>query len=362
MRELCREALDAAIGAGAAVRGRARRAPAPPVGRHEERAASTRSTTPRARGSACACSSAAPGASPATGDSTRDGRPRRGRCARARSRAPRRRAASARSRRSTARSGALPDAASSATRSRFRSADKVELCLRAEAALAHADVIVTAASRARAARAQGPAHLRRARTIEQELVEMRRRHRRDRRRATASSSCAATRARTVGSSAQAGWEYVEALGLEREAPRVGEQAAALLRADACPPRRHDGRHRRRADGARRCTSRSATRSSSTASTGPRPPTRARASCKPDDLGSLRYGSPLMNITADATTPRRPRHVRVRRRGRAGARASRSSSRASCAASSPRARRRRGSAPAAAARCAPTAGAGCRSCG
>ena len=30
-----------------------------------------------------------------------------------------------------------------------------------------------------------------------------------------------------GSSSQAGWEYVESLGLEREAPRVGEQAAAL---------------------------------------------------------------------------------------------------------------------------------------
>ena len=38
-----------------------------------------------------------------------------------------------------------------------------------------------------------------------------------------------------GSSAQGGWEYVENLGLEREAPRVAEQAAALLRADVCPP-------------------------------------------------------------------------------------------------------------------------------
>ena len=34
-----------------------------------------------------------------------------------------------------------------------------------------------------------------------------------------------------GSSSQAGWEYVEGLALEREAPRVGEQAAALLRAE-----------------------------------------------------------------------------------------------------------------------------------
>ena len=37
-----------------------------------------------------------------------------------------------------------------------------------------------------------------------------------------------------GSSAQAGWEYVEGLELDREAPRVGEEAAALLRADPCP--------------------------------------------------------------------------------------------------------------------------------
>src|SRR5258708_16865164 len=37
-----------------------------------------------------------------------------------------------------------------------------------------------------------------------------------------------------GSSAQAGWEYVLGLGLEREAPRVAEQAVALLTAPECP--------------------------------------------------------------------------------------------------------------------------------
>ena len=37
-----------------------------------------------------------------------------------------------------------------------------------------------------------------------------------------------------GSSSQAGWEYVEGLDFVREAPRVGEQACALLRADECP--------------------------------------------------------------------------------------------------------------------------------
>src|SRR5262249_19225574 len=38
----------------------------------------------------------------------------------------------------------------------------------------------------------------------------------------------------VGASARAGWEYVEGLGLDREAPRIAEEAAALLRADECP--------------------------------------------------------------------------------------------------------------------------------
>ena len=39
----------------------------------------------------------------------------------------------------------------------------------------------------------------------------------------------------VGSSAQAGWEYVESLDLVGNAPRIAEEAAALLRADECPP-------------------------------------------------------------------------------------------------------------------------------
>ena len=46
--------------------------------------------------------------------------------------------------------------------------------------------------------------------------------------------------------------------------------------------------------------------------------------KPDDLGSLRYGSEHMNITADATTPRGLGTFALRRRGRARPRASRSS--------------------------------------
>ena len=37
-----------------------------------------------------------------------------------------------------------------------------------------------------------------------------------------------------GVSGQGGWEFVEGLGLDREAPRVGEQAVALLSAAECP--------------------------------------------------------------------------------------------------------------------------------
>jgi TldD protein len=104
-----------------------------------------------------------------------------------------------------------------------------------------------------------------------------------------------------GSSAQAGWEYVEGLGLEREAPRVAEEAAALLRADECPAGEttvvldaeqmelqvHESvGHPTELD-------RIYGTEASYAGT---------SFLKPSDLGSLRYGSELMNITADPTTP------------------------------------------------------------
>ena len=164
-----------------------------------------------------------------------------------------------------------------------------------------------------------------------------------------------------GSSSQAGWEYVESLGLEREAPRVGEQAAALLRAEPCPSGRDDGRDRRRADGA------------AGARVG-RPPDRARPRLRHRGrlrghelrqagrprLAALRLRAHEHHRRLDHA--RRARHLRLRRRGRAGRPRADRRARASSAASSPRARRRRGSAAARAARCAPTAGAGCRSCG
>jgi TldD protein len=105
----------------------------------------------------------------------------------------------------------------------------------------------------------------------------------------------------VGSSAQAGWEYIEDLGLEREAPRVAEQAAALLRADPCPegvttvvidPEQmqlqvHESvGHPIELDRIY----------------GTEAAYAGTSFLKPEDLGSLRYGSSLMNVTADPTTP------------------------------------------------------------
>jgi TldD protein len=104
-----------------------------------------------------------------------------------------------------------------------------------------------------------------------------------------------------GSSAQAGWEYVEGLALEREAPRVAEEAAALLRADPCPTgittividseqmvlQVHESvGHPTELDRVY----------------GTEAAYAGTSFLKPDDLGSLRYGSELMNITADSTTP------------------------------------------------------------
>jgi TldD protein len=177
--------------------------------------------------------------------------------------------------------------------------DKVDLCLRAERGLAQPDVKVTSAS----VRAQ---HERRVLatsdgiTADQELVET----------GGLVEAIAAgdgiVQMRSypsahVGSSAQAGWEYVEELGLEREAPRIGEQAVALLRAAECPPGRttivldpeqvqlqlHESvGHPIELDRVY----------------GTEAAYAGTSFLHPGDLDSLRYGSPLMNVTADSTTP------------------------------------------------------------
>jgi len=178
--------------------------------------------------------------------------------------------------------------------------EKVELCLRAEEALKHANVKVTQAS-VRAQREHRVLATSDGAVIEQEFVE------------TGGGIDAIAvgdglyQIRSYpsahgGSSAQAGWEYVEELALEREAPRVAEQAAALLRADACPAgvttvvidaeqmelQVHESvGHPIELD-------RVYGSEASYAGT---------SFLKPTDIGTLRYGSPRMNISADSTTAR-----------------------------------------------------------
>jgi TldD protein len=178
-------------------------------------------------------------------------------------------------------------------------ADKVELCLSADAGLSGPDVVMRQAM-VRAQREHKLLVSSEGTEVEQELVEC-----------GAGIDCAATRdgvfqtrsypSAHVGSSCQSGWEYVEELELVREAPRVAEQAAALLRADPCPSgvttvvldadqvalQVHESvGHPTELD-------RVYGTEASYAGT---------SFLKPGDLGSLRYGSEQMNITADPTTP------------------------------------------------------------
>jgi len=178
-------------------------------------------------------------------------------------------------------------------------ADKVGHCLRADEALAGPDGVVRQAM-VRAQREHKLLLSSEGTEVEQELIEC-----------GAGIDCAVARdgvfqmrsypSAHVGSSCQSGWEYVEGLELVREAPRVAEQAAALVRADSCPSgvttvvldadqvalQVHESvGHPTELD-------RVYGTEASYAGT---------SFLKPGDLGSLRYGSELMNITADPTTP------------------------------------------------------------
>jgi len=178
-------------------------------------------------------------------------------------------------------------------------ADKVDLCLRAEAALRHDGVVATKAS-VRALREHKVLTSSDGVEAEQELFET----------GAGIDAIAAndelSQLRSYpsahgGSSAAAGWEYVEGLGLEREAPRVGEQAAALLRADPCPARVADAvidaeqmaLQVHESVGHPTELDRIYGTEASYAGT---------SFLKPTDLGALRYGSEQMNVTADPTTP------------------------------------------------------------
>jgi TldD protein len=104
-----------------------------------------------------------------------------------------------------------------------------------------------------------------------------------------------------GLSAQAGWEYVLGLGLAAQAPRVAEQAVALLRAPECPVRVTDvvidaeqvDLQLHESVGHPTELDRVLGFEAAYAGT---------SFLKPSDLGSLRYGSMHMNVTADPTTP------------------------------------------------------------
>jgi TldD protein len=105
----------------------------------------------------------------------------------------------------------------------------------------------------------------------------------------------------VGSSGQGGWEIVERLELEREAPRVAEEASALLRAAVCPPKTTtlvvDG------DQAALQVHESVGHPTELDRVyGTEAAYAGTSFLKATDLGSLRYGSEAMNITADPTTP------------------------------------------------------------
>ena len=176
--------------------------------------------------------------------------------------------------------------------------DKVEQCLRAEAAMQHDDVKVTAAF-LRAMREHKLFVSSDGAAIEQEMVEC----------GGGIDAMAArdgiTQIRSHpsahgGSSGQAGWEYVESLALEREAPRVGEQAAALLRADPCPAGittvvlDSDQMLMQVHESVGHPTELDRVYGTEAAYAG-------TSFLKPHDLGSLRYGSEHMNMTADPTT-------------------------------------------------------------
>jgi len=103
-----------------------------------------------------------------------------------------------------------------------------------------------------------------------------------------------------GSSGQTGWEFVERLGLDREAPRVGEEAAALLRADACP----SGTTTIVVDAEQMVLQVHESVGHPTELDrvyGTEAAYAGTSFLKPGDLGTLRYGSEHMNITADPTT-------------------------------------------------------------
>jgi TldD protein len=178
-------------------------------------------------------------------------------------------------------------------------ADKVDLCLRADEALQAPDVIVRHAM-VRAQREHKLLLSSEGTDVEQVLVEC-----------GAGIDCAASRDGIFqmrsyptlegGSSSQAGWEHVEALGIVGEAPRLADEAGALVRADVCPSAvttvvlDPDQMAAQVHESVGHPTELDRVYGTEASYAG-------TSFLKPNDLGSLRYGSVLMNITSDPTTP------------------------------------------------------------
>jgi len=105
----------------------------------------------------------------------------------------------------------------------------------------------------------------------------------------------------AGSVAQAGFEHVRSLDLAGTAPRVAEEVVALLTAPDCPAGPQTlilageqlGLQLHESVGHAVELDRVLGREASYAGT---------SFVATDEIGSLRYGSPLMNVTADATSP------------------------------------------------------------
>ncbi len=177
--------------------------------------------------------------------------------------------------------------------------EKVALCLRAEEELRRDEVAVTAAS-LRAMREQRAFRSSEGSDVFQELFEC-----------GGGIDATAIHDGLVqprsypsahgGSSSQAGWEYVEGLGLEREAPRVAEEAVALLSADSCPAGvttvvvDAEQMQLQVHESVGHPTELDRVYGTEAAYAG-------TSFLRAADLGNLRYGSEHMNITADPTTP------------------------------------------------------------
>jgi TldD protein len=178
--------------------------------------------------------------------------------------------------------------------------EKIDLCLRAEEGMRHDHVKVTAAM-VRAQQEHKVLVSSEGTAVEQLIVECG-----GGIDAYASSNglhqLRSYPSQHSGASGQGGWEFVEQLGLDREAPRVGEQAAALLQADECP----SGRKTIVLDAEQTVMQVHESVGHPTELDriyGTEAAYAGTSFLSPDDLGSLRYGSDLMNVTADSTTPR-----------------------------------------------------------